>query len=152
MIIQKFLIHSSIEVTLQLGDSHSWFKHMVMTWIQLTIELRQNFIKKALELKEIGTNEEGKGIYVSATDLRSFLIEVGKFWKNINWPDASVSYGLMVYVVEQICECVLYYVKELYQCQTSKFDKEGKFLASQEVSCNSYYIIIVYTLWLPLMY
>ena len=62
-----------------------------------------------------------------------FIIQVGNFWKDLDWPDASVAYGLMVYMVQEMSDLAHFYVEQLYKAHTHLYDEHGKFMTSEEV-------------------
>ena len=104
---------------------------MVQSWIFLSIDRCQERIKKAIELNETITSDVK--ISTSVIDTTGILLSVGEFWKHLDWPDASVSYGLMVTMIQKMCDCAQYYVGELYESLENEYDEEGKFLASEKV-------------------
>ena len=122
---------SSTDAKLKLTNSHTYFNAMVKTWISLAVDRCKERIKKAIELNETVTDKIK--ISTSAVDATGFFLQVGEFWKHLDWPDASVAYGLMVHMIQEICDCAQYYVGELYRSLTDHFDEEGKFLTSEKV-------------------
>ena len=62
------------------------------------------------------------------------LFQVGEFWKHLDWPDPSIAFGLMVTVLQQMCELAQFYLREVYQAIGDKFNEQGQFLTSVEVS------------------
>ena len=71
----------------------------------------------------------------SAVDTTGFLLQVGTFWKNLQWPVASVAYGHAISVVQGICECALFYVGEVFKklSHDDMFDEKGQFRATEKV-------------------
>ena len=71
----------------------------------------------------------------SAVDTTGFLLQVGTFWKNLEWPVASVAYGYAISVVQGISECALFYVGEVFKklSHADMFDEKGQFRATEKV-------------------
>ena len=71
----------------------------------------------------------------SALDTTGFLLQVGSFWKHLEWPIASVAYGYAVTVVQGISECSLFYVGEVFKklSHHNMFDEKGQFRATEKV-------------------
>lgn len=118
---------------LKISHSHSWFKDFVQSWINQAIERCGTRIRKAIELDEPVKSDDIK-ISTSAIDVCGFLLQVGEFLKHLDWPDAKVSFGLMVTMVQQMSDCAQLYLKELYAALGNKYNEHGQFLTSEEVS------------------
>ena len=117
-------------VDLALCSSHTFFNHLVKGWISLAINRCHDRIKKAIELNEI---VKGKiSISTSAIDTCGFLMQVGEFWGHLDWPDPSVAYGLMITMLQQMCDCTQFYVRELHSAYES-CDHSKEFYTTEEV-------------------
>ena len=71
----------------------------------------------------------------SALDTTGFLLQVGSFWKHLEWPIASVAYGYAVIVIQGISECALFYVGEVFKklSHNDMFNEKGQFRATEKV-------------------
>ena len=109
-----------------------WFKSHVKSWMTLAISRCKDRILKAIELNETVT--EKIKISTSAIDTVQFLIQVAEFWKNLDWPDPSVSYSMMVYMVQEMSDLAQFYVQQLYQARVDSYSTLRHFSASDDVS------------------
>ena len=92
--------------------SHKWYKPLVLSWISAAKETCKGRIQKAVELDEVGAapcllcdmspppppifpfaqvvRVVGEAKYSSsAIDVATFLYQMVKFWKELDWPDVE---------------------------------------------------------------
>ena len=58
-----------------------------------------------LPLQVVQVTDEAK-FSSSAVDTKAFLLQMGSFWKHLNWPVPAVAYGFTVTVME-VCHGLL---------------------------------------------
>ena len=71
----------------------------------------------------------------SAVDVTGFLIQLGNFWKNLEWPETIAAYGFASIMMEEISGCAQFYVEKVAKRLNPEdvFDEHGKFRASEKV-------------------
>ena len=121
---------------LLLPQYHDWFKNMVKNWITLAADRCKKYIINAIEDDSAIAITEQVKLSNSAVDVTGFLIQLGNFWKNLEWPQAIAAYGFASNVMEEINSCAQFYVEKVAKRLTSEdvFDEQGKFRATEKVS------------------
>ena len=121
---------------LTIPQFHKWFKDMVRNWVRMAMDKCKDFTVKAIAADSAITVTDEVMFSTSAVDTTGFLLQVGSFWKHLDWPVASVAYGFAVSVMQKISECALFYVGESFRKlgHDDMFDKSGRFRATEKVS------------------
>ena len=134
--------------SLAIANFHKWFKDMVRGWIRMAMDKCKDYTAKAVAADSTTSVTNDVMFSTSALDTTGFLIQVGSFWKHLEWPVASVAYGHAVYVMQAISECALFYVGEVVKKlgREDMFDENGRFRASEKVSCNKPALFILLSL------
>ena len=109
---------------------------MVKNWITLAADRCKKYIINAIEDDSAIAITEQVKLSNSAVDVTGFLIQLGNFWKNLEWPQAIAAYGFASNVMEEINSCAQFYVEKVAKRLTSEdvFDEQGKFRATEKVS------------------
>ena len=130
-----------IRENLRLPRYYKWFREMVKNWITLAVEKCNNLIVQAIKADSAIAVTDLVKFSTSAVDVTGFLLQIGQFWKNLNWPEAIVGYGFASTVMEEINKCAQFYVEKVAKRLTNEdvFDEEGRFRATEKVS-NLHYI------------
>lgn len=128
----------SLAKRLHLANSFHWFERCdtVPKWIQLAIENCQNGIKNAILDDSHIPVTNYVNFSTSARSTHGFLLGVGTFWNNLDWPEPVMSFCYAVRVVHGIAESCLYYVSESAKrldCVDEMFDEKGDFRFNQKV-------------------
>ena len=126
---------SSMSDNLSVPHFHKWFKDMVESWIRAATNKCKDYTAKAIAADSEITVTDEVMFSTSAVDTTGFLLQVGSFWKHLDWPVASVAYGLAVSVMQKISECALFYVGEVFRklSHDDMFDEKGRFRATEKV-------------------
>ena len=121
--------------SLSIRNFHKWFKHGVQSWIRMAINKCKDYTAKAIAADSEITVTNDVLFSNSALDTTGFLLQVGSFWKHLEWPIASVAYGYAIAVVQGISECALFYVGEVFKklSHHDMFDEKGQFRATEKV-------------------
>ena len=138
---------------LMFSDFHHWFKDMVQTWIKMATDKCKDYTVKAISADSAFTVTTDVMFSTSALDTTGFLLQVGSFWKHLEWPVASVAYGHAVAVMEGISECALFYVGEVFKKlrRDDIFDEKGRFRATKKVTrVNVLHLVLSLSLSLSL--
>ena len=109
---------------------------MVKNWITLAVEKCNNLTVQAINAdSSIAITEQVK-FSTSAVDMTGFLLQIGNFWKNLNWPEAIAAYGFASTMMEEVNKCAQFYVEEVAKRLTPEdvFDEQGRFRATEKVS------------------
>lgn len=115
---------------------HLWFRDMVSEWFKVAADRCKNYISKAIKLDEAISVTEDVKFSTSAVDTVGFLLQIGYFWKHLDWPEPSVAYGYSLSIMEQICDCAQFYVSEVFRSLEDRnimYDEQGRFRASEKV-------------------
>ena len=120
---------------LSIPHYHKWFKDMVESWIRMAIDKCKDYTVKAIAGDSEITVTDAVMFSTSAVDTTGFLLQVGSFWKHLEWPIASVAYGLAVSVMQKVSECALFYVGEVFKRlnREDMFNEKGRFRATEKV-------------------
>ena len=115
---------------------HKWFKDMVRNWIRIATDKCKDYTAKAIAADSEITVTDEVMFSTSAVDTTGFLLQVGSFWKHLEWPVASEAYGFAVSVMQKISECSLFYVGEVFRKlnHDDMFDEKGRFRATEKVN------------------
>ena len=113
---------------------------MVKNWVRLATDKCKDYIVKAVEADSSITVTNDVMFSSSALDTTGFLLQVGSFWKHLEWPVASVAYGYAIFIVEAIGKCALFYVGEVFKklSHEDMFDEKGQFRATEKVVTISF--------------
>lgn len=119
---------------LSLHTSYKWFSDAVQNWFLMAKEKSKNIIKNAFDLDLLKPLDKVKHSS-SAVDTSGCVIKIKNFWKELDWPDKSESYPLIIKILEAICECAMYYAKLCHSKldNAGYFDIEGQFDVCEEV-------------------
>ena len=122
--------------SLSIRNFHEWFKQWVKDWIRIAIDKCRDYTAKAIAADSEITVTNDVMFSSSALDTTGFLLQVGNFWKHLEWPVASVAYGYAVSVVQGISESALFYVGEVFKklSHNDMFDERGQFRATEKVA------------------
>jgi len=122
--------HSKREELL-LPSSHVWFKEQGKSWVSVVTTRCKALIQKSIDFNETVT--DNIKISTSAVDSTGFLVQVAEFWRRLDWPDPSIAYSMMVYMLQEVSELAHFYVQQVYEARMDKFKSLSKFAASDDV-------------------
>lgn len=113
---------------------------MVKNWITLAVEKCNNLIVQAISADSAIAITDLVKFSTSAVDVTGFLLQIGQFRKNLNWPEPIAAYGFASTVMEEINKCAQFYVEEVAKRLTYEdvFDEQGRFRATEKVSSNTH--------------
>ena len=122
--------------SLLLPQCHNSFEGMVKNWIELAAKRCNDLTVKAIEADSAIAVTDQVKFSTSAVDVTGFLLKLGNFWKNLEWPQAIAAYGFASTVMEEINSCTQFYVERVAKSLNSEdlFDEQGHFRASEKVS------------------
>ena len=126
---------------LSLTSSHTWFKAHVKSWISLVITRCKALIQKSIDFNETVTDKIK--ISTSAVDTTGFLVQVAEFWRRLDWPEATVAYSMMVYMLQEVSDLAHFYVQQVYQARMEKYKSLSTFAASDDVRFCSVVVVVV---------
>jgi len=128
-------VDPSVRDGLQINKYHQWFKGMVNGWVQMATNRCKSRIQQAIQLDQVVQVTDEAKFSSSAVDTKAFLLQMGSFWKHLNWPVPAVAYGFTVTVMESICDCALFYVGAVYQslADSDMYDERGRFRATEKL-------------------
>ena len=108
---------------------------MVKHWITLAAEKCKNLTVKAVDADSAFAITDEVKLSTSAVDVTGFLVKLGNFWKNLEWPEAIAAYGFASNMMEEINTCAQFYVEKVAKRLNHEdvFDEQGKFRASEKV-------------------
>ena len=66
---------------------------MVEHWITLAAKRCDELTTKAIEADDTIAVTNQVKFSTSAVDVTGFLLKLGNFWKNLEWPDPIAAYG-----------------------------------------------------------
>ena len=121
---------------LSILNFHKWlFKDMVNDWVRAAIAKCKDLITKAIAIDTFIPVTNDTMFSSSALDTVGFLLQVGSFWKHLEWPVAFEAYNYAISVVKGVSGCVLFYVGEMVERLSADdmFDKKGQFRATDKV-------------------
>lgn len=133
------------EGDLLLPKCHKWFQEMVKNWIKLAIDKCNDYIIKAINVDSAITVTNEVQFSASAVDVTGFLLQIGCFWKHLEWPEAIAAYGFATTVMEEINACAQFYVGEVAKRLNHEdvFDEKGRFRATEKVSFMHVYTVCI---------
>ena len=120
---------------LLLPGCYKWFQGMVEHWITLAANRCDELTSKAIEADNTIAVTNQVKFSTSAVDVTGFLLKLGNFWKNMEWPEPIAAYGFASTVMEEINRCAQFYVETVAKRLKHEdiFDDHGKFRASEKV-------------------
>ena len=77
-----------------------WFGKAATRWLDIALFKAMQRITKAVDLDELKPVDELVQHSSSAVDLRTVLIQIKTFWKELNWPDVEESYALLSKILD----------------------------------------------------
>ena len=139
--LQTYRVHGE----LHLVKSITWFENSnaVPDWIQIAMDRGMSFIRNAVADDAPDPVTDNVNNSRSAWHTGAFLVQMGSFWKNLDWPEQLMSFCYAVMMVNGIAECSQYYVSLIADNLKSGidklFDEEGHLLDTKEVrGCKAY--------------
>jgi hypothetical protein len=124
----------TVRAELKIRNYHLWFSPMVANWISRAQSLCRQYIDKAIQIDKVIQVTDEATFSSSAVDTKGFLLQVGNFWKHLQWPRAAESYSYTAAIVQHICDCAVYYAGQVYTRVTNEdIYKDGQFHASEKL-------------------
>ena len=81
-------------------SSHMWFNNAVARWLDIALYKAMQRIIKAVELDDLEPVDELVKHSSSAVDIRTVLLQVKTFWKQLSWPDVEGSYAFISKILD----------------------------------------------------
>lgn len=119
---------------------------MVKNWITLAVEKCNNLTVQAINADSAIAITDQVKFSTSAVDVTGFLLQIGYFWKNLNWPEAIAAYGFASTMMEEVNKCAQFYIEEVAKRLTPEdvFDEQGRFRATEKVSSTCHIMHVLY--------
>ena len=91
--IKSDLINDSSFV--ELAECYTWFNEAAMRWLEIAEYKAMERIEKAVQLDNLTAVDEIVHHSSSAVDVKTVLIQIQTFWKQLDWPNAESSFGYL---------------------------------------------------------
>lgn len=83
-----------------MANSHTWFNKAVARWLDIALYKAMQRIIRAVELDDLEPVDEFVKHSSSAVDIRTVLIQIKTFWKQLGWPDVEASYAFISKILD----------------------------------------------------
>lgn len=97
----------------EIHGSHIWFNKAVARWLDIALYKAMQRIIKAVDLDNLTPIDELVKHSSSAVDLRTVLIQVKTFWRQLNWPDVEASYAFISKILDDVCKTTIFYADKM---------------------------------------
>ena len=77
-----------------------WFNKAVARWMDIALYKAMQRIIKAVELDYLEPVDDLVKHSSSAVDIRTVLLQIKTFWKQLNWPDVEASYAFISKILD----------------------------------------------------
>jgi BAI1-associated protein 3 len=81
-------------------DNFIWFDKSVARWLDIALYKAMQRIIRAVELDDLEPVDEMVKHSSSAVDIRTVLLQIKTFWKQLNWPDVEASYAFISKILD----------------------------------------------------
>ncbi len=81
-------------------DNHTWFNKAVTRWLDIALYKAMQRITKAVDLDDLEPVDEMVEHSSSAVDIKTVLLQIKTFWKQLAWPDAEAAYAFMSKILD----------------------------------------------------
>jgi len=93
---------------------HTWFSRASTRWLDIALYKAMERITKAVNLDDLTTPVTDRLHHsASAVDLKTVLIQIKTFWKELNWPDPEESYALISKILDDVCKVSIFYADRM---------------------------------------
>ena len=83
------------------SDFHSWFSSAaVARWLDIALYKAMQRIRRAVRLDDLAPVDELVKHSSSAVDIRTVLLQIKTFWKQLGWPDPEASYAYISKILD----------------------------------------------------
>ena len=79
---------------------HTWFASASTRWLDIALFKAMQRITKAVNLDDLSPVTERGSVSSSAVDLKTVLIQIKTFWKELKWPDPEEAYALISKILD----------------------------------------------------
>lgn len=90
----------SIYPILEFLDNYTWFNKAVARWLDIALYKAMQRIIKAVEIDDLEPVDELVKHSSSAVDIRTVLMQIKTFWKQLSWPDVEASYAFISKILD----------------------------------------------------
>ena len=82
-------------------NNHAWFNKAVARWLDIALYKAMQRIIKAVDLDDLaGPVDDLVQHSSSAVDIRTVLLQIKTFWKQLSWPDVEASYAFISKILD----------------------------------------------------
>uniref|UniRef100_A0A336MP88 CSON004614 protein n=1 Tax=Culicoides sonorensis TaxID=179676 RepID=A0A336MP88_CULSO len=97
----------------KISNYYQWFTAGVSHWLDISLYKAMTRIKKAIELDTLSPMDESLKMSSSAVDTLSIFHQIKVFWQQLGWPDIEGSYMFVGKIVDDICQCCVFYANKM---------------------------------------
>lgn len=117
-LVLKCFAEQSVEfcpdaIQLEIHNYHDWFVNGVSYWLDMHHYTAFTRIKKAIEMDTLKPIDEMVKYSSSAIDTMAIFQSIKEFWLHLNWPDIENEFTFMAKIVDNICNCYIYYADKM---------------------------------------
>ncbi len=84
----------------ELSHYHIWFNSIVTRWLDIALYKAMQRIIKAVQLDALEPVDELVKHTSSAVDIKTVLLQIKTFWRQLNWPDVEASYAFISKILD----------------------------------------------------
>ncbi|TRY76437.1 hypothetical protein TCAL_00056 [Tigriopus californicus] len=122
-------IHGEIPAV-EFMNCHAWFNKAVARWLDIALYKAMERIIRAVELDNLEPVDALVQHSSSAVDIRTVLLQIKTFWKELNWPDVEASYAFISKILDDVCKTSIFYADHMCRRVTLSQQiekKDGKY-------------------------
>ncbi len=79
---------------------HTWFNKAVARWLDIALYKAMQRIIKAVQLDQLRPVDDLVKHSSSAVDIKTVLLQIKTFWKQLDWPDVEASYAFVSKILD----------------------------------------------------
>lgn len=100
-------------VEFYMKDYYEWFSSGVAHWLDISVFKAITRIKKAIELDQLIAVDATVKYSSSAVDTLAIFYQIRIFWQQLAWPSAEGAFIFVSKIVDDICQCCVYYADRM---------------------------------------
>ncbi len=81
-------------------SNHLWFNKAISRWLDIALYKAMQRICRAVDLDDMEPVDDLVKHSSSAVDIKTVLLQIRTFWKQLSWPDVEASYAYISKILD----------------------------------------------------
>ncbi|CAH2302173.1 unc-13 homolog D isoform X2 [Pelobates cultripes] len=106
---QLHIHQSTSDEQLHLSQFHRWFVELLPSWLLKAYNTAKERVQRAVQIDQLVPLSDFQKHSASTVDLSTCFTQMGRTWKQLDWPDPEEAFMIMVKFTEDMCRIALTY-------------------------------------------